>query len=395
MSLDAVLNARLLQREQANLIRQRKQLDGPQSVVTKVDGKQRLCFLSNDYLGLANHPLVKEAYIKAANHWGVGAGASHLVAGHQRPHHELEEALAAFTGRPRAVLFSSGYMANLGTINALVGKGDGVFLDRLAHASMLDGGRISQASFHRFNHNSGQDLSSQLATSDSEHKLIAVDGLYSMDGDTAPIGELSQVAQAHNAWLMVDDAHGFGVLGQNGRGTLEHHGVESTDEVPVLMATLSKALGGYGAFVAGSDALCEWLVQRARNYIFTTALPPAMASAMLQSLTLIQQEPERREHLNKLIRRFRVGALKLGLPLSDSDTAIQPIILGDEATTMSVAAKLAQEGVLVGAIRPPTVPQGTSRLRITLCAEHTVAHIDQLLERLAEHVPQQSLNIAV
>lgn len=394
MSLDAVLNKRLAQREADNLIRHRRLFDSAQGVIAKVDGKQRLCFLSNDYLGLANHPRVREAYYQAAKIWGVGSGASHLVAGHQRPHHELEEALAEFSGRKRAVLFSSGYMANLGTINALVGKGDDVFLDRLAHASMLDGGRISQANFNRFEHNDVSDLEQQLAASKGEHKLVAVDGLYSMDGDLAPVNKLAKVAARHNAWLMVDDAHGFGVLGEHGRGTLQAAGTEGSDDVPVLMATLSKGLGGYGAFVAGSDALCEWLIQRARNYIFTTALPPAVASAALASLQVVQQEPQRRIALQQRIDQFQAGARALGLPVGDSRTAVQPIILGDESLTMGVAARLADDGVLVGAIRPPTVPKGTSRLRITLCADHTAAHIDQLLERLNTHIPKHVLRLA-
>jgi len=384
MSLDSVLIDRLRQREEQQLIRKRRLLQSPQSVNATVDGKKVVNFLSNDYLGLANHPKIKEAAIEATKRWGAASGASHLVIGHQSVHHQLENALAEFTGRDRAVLFSSGYMANLGTINALVGKGDGVFLDRLAHASLLDGGRISQAEFHRFEHNDIADLESQLVGARSlDSKLVAVDGLYSMDGDTAPINDLAAVAKRNNAWLMVDDAHGFGVLGDTGRGTLEQCQVLSQDDVPILMGTLSKGLGGYGAFVAGSEHLIEWLIQRARNYIFTTALPPAVAAASLAALTLVTAEPERRDDLNKRIQQFRQGAFERGLVVSNSNTAIQPIILGDEAHTLTVAEQLADLGLLVGAIRPPTVPLGTSRLRITLNAEHSEAQVEFLLDSLA------------
>jgi len=386
MSLDSVLTERLAQRAQQQLIRRRRLLQSAQSVNAKVDGNEVVNFLSNDYLGLANHPLVKEASIEATKIWGAGSGASHLVIGHQSPHHQLEEALAEFTGRDRAVLFGSGYMANLGTINALVGKGDGVFLDRLAHASMLDGGRISQAQFHRFEHNNTVNLEEQLVGARTlEHKLVAVDGVYSMDGDFAPIRDLAAVAKRNNAWLMVDDAHGFGVVGESGRGTLEKQGIMSQEDVPILMGTLSKGLGGYGAFVAGSDPLIEWLIQRARNYIFTTALPPAVAAASKAALTLISNEPERRDQLAQRITQFKEGATARGIKIEPSTTAVQPIILGSESMTLAVANELAQKGLLVGAIRPPTVPKGTSRLRITLNAEHSPSQVELLLDSL-EHV---------
>ncbi len=321
------------------------------------------------------------AFQRAAADYGVGSGASHLVCGHSVLHQQLEEALAEFTGRPRALLFSSGYMANTGILTSLLQRGDQVLEDRLNHASLLDGGLHSGARFQRFAHGDAAALERKLARTDGV-QLVVTDGVFSMDGDTAPLGELAAACARHDAWLMVDDAHGFGVLGERGAGSTEAAGLDHA-AVPVLMATLGKALGTAGAFVAGSELLIETLIQQARSYIYTTALPPAVAGASLESLRLVQEESWRREHLGQLIRRFRRGAAELGLPLLASDSAIQPLSVGDAAAALALSERLRQRGLLISAIRPPTVPAGTSRLRITLSAAHSDSQVDQLLEQLA------------
>ncbi len=375
------LAAQLEQRKAEGLYRQRLTLASPQGPVVRLEGQKYLNFCSNDYLGLAAHPQVIDSFRRAADEYGVGSGASHLVCGHSRPHHQLEEALAEFTGRPRALLFSSGYMANTGVLTALLQRGDNVFEDRLNHASLLDGGLHSGARFRRFPHNDTNILSARLAKV-SGAALVAVDGIFSMDGDVAPLAELARVCSRHNAWLMVDDAHGFGVLGARGAGSTEMAGLDGSD-VPVLMATLGKALGTAGAFVAGSELLIETLVQSARNYIYTTALPPAVAAASLTSLRLLTQESWRRQHLQGLIDRFRSGAQALSLPVMDSMSAIQPLLVGDAAQAVKLSEQLRQRGLLVGAIRPPTVPAGTSRLRLTLSAAHSEEQVDRLLDGLS------------
>lgn len=374
------LGADLAQRRHQNLYRHRLTLQSAQGPLVRIAGREYLNFCSNDYLGLAAHPRVVEALQAAAARYGVGSGASHLVCGHSAPHHELEEALAAYTGRPRALLFSSGYMANIGLLATLLQRGDNVFEDRLNHASLLDGGLHSGARFRRFPHGDVPALERKLAVAGGV-KLVVVDGVFSMDGDTAPLVELAAACTRHDACLMVDDAHGFGVMGARGAGSTEAAGLGVT-EVPVLMATLGKALGTGGAFVAGSELLIDTLVQRARTYIYTTALPPALAAASLESLRLLQEESWRREHLGQLINRFRIGAAQLELPLMASDSAIQPLLVGDAAKAMALSELLRDKGLLIGAIRPPTVPVGTSRLRITLSAGHTKAQVDQLLEQL-------------
>ncbi|MYM64264.1 8-amino-7-oxononanoate synthase [Pseudomaricurvus sp. HS19] len=381
-SMDQLLAQALAERQQHNLYRRRTTIDSPQGAHVVVDGETLLNFCSNDYLGLANHPHLKIAMKQAADTYGVGSGASHLVCGHSREHHALEEELAAFTGRDRALLFSTGYMANMGTINALVGKGDGVFEDKLNHASLLDGGLLSGARFQRFLHNDNDDLQRKLSSSDASRKLVVVDGVFSMDGDIAPLAEQAQVCAAQDAWLMVDDAHGFGVLGDSGAGVLEHCGL-TQQQVPVLMGTLGKALGSFGAFVAGSETLIEYLIQEARPYIYTTAMPAAVAAATRASLRLISDESWRRDHLQQLIAQFRAGAEQLGLQLMPSQTAIQPLVIGAADRAMAAAAALREKGFWVGAIRPPTVPAGTSRLRITLSAVHTFEQLEQLLQALS------------
>ena len=370
----------LQERQHAGLQRQRRQLESAQGATIYVDGQSLLGFASNDYLGLANHPDVVNAFTKAALHYGVGSGASHLVNGHSREHHLLEEELAAFTGRDRALLFSTGYMANLGTIMALLGQGDLVLEDKLNHASLLDGGLACGAKFRRYLHNDVASLEKTL-TLPGQRKLVVTDGVFSMDGDIAPLPDIARACAKQNAWLMVDDAHGIGVLGESGGGSLQHFGLSQKD-VPILMATLGKAAGCFGAFIAGSDVLIETLIQFARPYIYTTATPPAVAAANRAALAIIQQDVSRREHLASLVNNFRCGAASLGVQLMDSFTAIQPVVLGSAQRTLNVAQTLQEKGCLVGAIRPPTVPNGSARLRITLTANHTNEHIEQLLTAL-------------
>ena len=311
----------------------------------------------------------------------MGSGASHLVCGHSEPHRALEEALAEFAGRPRALLFSSGYAANTAVLSTVLQQGDCVFEDRLNHASLLDGGLHSGARFQRFLHNDVDSLEAKMASSQG-NSLVAVDGVFSMDGDTAPLVALAEVCESADAWLMVDDAHGFGVLGERGAGSLEVAGL-APERVPVLMVTLGKALGAAGACVIGDEVLIESLVQQARNYIYTTATPPAVAAAALTGLQLVREEPWRRQHLIALITRFRQGAQQLGLPLLESETPIQPLLVGEASRATALSDALLARGILVSAIRPPTVPAGTSRLRITLTAGHSAQQVDQLLAALA------------
>ncbi len=375
----------LQQRKQDDLYRYRRTLESAQAPQVIVDGRPYLAFCSNDYLGLANHPEVIQAFRAAASEFGVGSGASHLVNGHSRYHQQLEEALAEFTGRPRALLFSTGYMANLGAVNALLGKGDAVFQDRLNHASLLDAGLLSGARFQRYLHNDPASLATKLQRSAARRKLVVTDGIFSMDGDQAPLLELSRVTQAQGGWLMVDDAHGFGCLGPSGGGCVEQLGL-TLEQVPVLVGTLGKGFGTAGAFVAGSEELIETLIQHARSYIYTTAMPPAVAAATLASLRLIQQGDPLRQHLARLIAQFRQGAQQLGLALMDSQTPIQPLNVGSSAQALALSAALAQRGIFVTAIRPPTVPEGSARLRVTLSAAHTTEQVEQLLQALAEVV---------
>lgn len=351
-----------------------------------IDGRRVVSFCSNDYLGLANHPKLIDTFKRAANQYGVGSGAAHLITGHSRVHHALEEELAEFTGRQRALLFSTGYMANLGVVSSLLRRGDRVFEDRLNHASLLDAGLLSRAKIIRYRHRDTLDLEQKLSNHESGEKLILTDGIFSMDGDIAPLAQAAKIAKAHDAWLMVDDAHGLGVIGNTGRGTLEHHGLNHRD-VPILMGTLGKALGTFGAFVAGSDELIEALIQSARSYIYTTAPPPAIAEATRTSLKLIKKESWRREHLDHLITYFRAKAKQVGLPLMDSSTAIQPLMIGDPKEAFHISTTLLGKGFLVTAIRPPTVPVMTARLRITLSASHSEEQLEKLLETLSELMP--------
>jgi 8-amino-7-oxononanoate synthase len=311
----------------------------------------------------------------------VGSGASHLVSGHCEEHHALEEELAAFLGRPRALLFSTGYMANLAVAGALLTRGDRVFEDRLNHASLLDAGLASGADFARYPHGDAPELQRRLAVAHPGQTLVVTDGVFSMDGDVAPLGELSRLCAAHDAWLFVDDAHGFGVLGETGRGSVEAAGLGPQD-VPVLMCTFGKAAGTFGACVAGSETLIESLIQHGRTYIYTTALPPAVAAATRAALRVMQTEPRRRERVLQHVQTFRAAAGDAGLRLMPSHTPIQPILFGSESAALEASRALLEAGLWVPAIRPPTVPTGSSRLRITFSAAHSDADVAQLIDAL-------------
>jgi 8-amino-7-oxononanoate synthase len=377
------LTKELNRRRDAMLYRTRRIVSSPQQAEMVVDGRNMLVFCSNDYLGLANHPLLVQALQQAACEYGVGSGAAHLINGHSTAHHALEEELAAFTGRSRALLFSTGYMANLGVITALLGASDCLFQDRLNHASLVDAGQLSQANVKRYQHADPESLERQIAASEGRRRLIATDGVFSMDGDLAPLPQLADIAQRHDAWLMVDDAHGLGVLGGQGSGSLSHFGL-GADEVPILMGTLGKGLGTSGAFIAGSEALIETLIQHARSYIYTTASSPAMAEVTRVSLRIAQQETWRRERLVDLVARFRHSVGQIGLPMMDSSTPIQPILAGSAQQALDWSHELQRQGILVSAIRPPTVPEGSARLRITFSANHTDQHLNRLLDALAK-----------
>jgi len=380
------LNAALARRRDEHLYRSRVVIDSPQGPRLQARGKEWLSFCSNDYLGLAADPRLATALAQAAQEHGVGSGASHLVSGHHRAHHALEEELAEFVGAERALLFSTGYMANLGVVNALAGRGDLVLEDRLNHASLLDGGLLSGATLRRYAHADAAAAAGLLEGAAARRALLCTDAVFSMDGNLAPVPELAQLAHIHGARLLVDDAHGIGVLGRQGRGSLDHHGLACTAPV-ILMGTLGKAFGCFGAFVAGEADLIETLIQQARTYIYTTALPPALAQATRTALTLVQAADDRRQKLQALIERFRRGAAELGLPLAPSTTPIQPLLLGDSRRALEVAAQLESRGIWITAIRPPTVPAGSARLRITLSAAHDEADVDRLLSALDEVLP--------
>ncbi|MCH9698939.1 MAG: 8-amino-7-oxononanoate synthase [Gammaproteobacteria bacterium] len=387
------LEQRLVENRKANLYRQRQIVEGPQGIEIQVDGQSFLNFSSNDYLGLANHPLLKQAMQQAVEHYGVGTGAAHLICGHSEAHHALEQELADWTGRERALLFSTGYMANLGVISALLSRSDAVFEDRLNHASLLDGGLLSGARFERYRHADCDDLQRRLDQSQANRKLVVTDAVFSMDGDIAPLQPLSRVCSQNNAWLMVDDAHGIGVLGQQGRGSLQLSGIDQ-QQAPVLMATLGKALGTFGAFVAGSEQFIEYLIQCARTYIYTTAMPAAIAEATRVSLELVQKEQWRRDRLTELITYFQSGLNQLGIQAPTSKTPIQPIILGDSERVLKMSNVLRDNGLWITAIRPPTVAKGTARLRVTLCSEHTEKHINRLLDCLNDNLQMLSSEVS-
>ncbi len=372
--------------ESQHLTRRRTTIDGfvepGNRVVTTADGRTLVDFSSNDYLGLAHHPAVAAAMSACALRTGAGSGASHLVTGHGIEHARLEEELAAFLGRERALLFSTGYMANLGVMAALTGRGELVLLDRLSHASIIDGALLSGARFKRYTHGDAAAAERMLRENVEEATVVATDGVFSMDGDIAPLQQLAKSAKARNAWLVVDDAHGIGVLGRTGRGSVEHCGV-TADDVPVLIGTLGKAFGSFGAFVAGSRDLIEFLIQKARPYIYTTALPQPVAAATRKALEIAQREPWRRERVLSLTARFRKAAREAGIALLDSNTPIQPVVLGSSEAALQAQQDLLEAGFRVVAIRAPTVPRGSERLRITLSAAHSEGLVDALVERLS------------
>ena len=429
--LPTQLQSALVDLDAQGLLRRRRVLDGTQGARVTLDGREYLSFSSNDYLGLAGHPAIAEAACKAAGEVGVGAGAAHLLTGHHRLHHELERELAAFVGMPAALLFSTGYMANLGVIQALLDRHGEVFEDRFNHASLVDAALLSRAKLTRYPHLDLATLERQLAGSDAKVKLIATDTVFSMDGDLAPVAELLVLAERYDAWLYLDDAHGFGVLGEEGEGATSLLTVQGREAVPgdatgetgsplwkrgaggdfcngyvtangaksppppfkkggglaprlIYLATLGKAAGVSGAFVAGSGELIEWLVNKARTYVYTTAQPPMLAAAVSASLKSIAGEPWRRERLRELVARLKVGVVGLPWALMDSDTPIQPLLLGDQHAALALAEGLKQRGILIPAIRPPTVPRGSARLRISLSAAHTLADVDELLAALHE-----------
>ena len=378
-------------RARQGLQRRRRILQSPQGVRVTVDGKPYLSFCSNDYLGLANHPALIATFQEAARQYGVGSGASHLVSGHFSVHQQLENDLAAFVQKPAALYFSTGYLANLGAVQALVGRGDAIFADKLNHASLNDAMLLSRAEVKRYAHNDLVQLKQLLEKSKSKRKLIITDAVFSMDGDMALLPELVALCEQYNAWLLVDDAHGFGVLGNEGRGVLFHYDQSEksyTMRSPrmIYMATLGKAAGVAGAFVAAEQVVIETLIQAARSYIYTTASPPALASALRASLLLIKHENWRRERLQQLITQLRTGLEGLPWKLMSSFTPIQPLIVGSNTDALALSEHLRSQGILVPAIRPPTVPQGTARLRISLSAAHTEADVAQLIGALHELV---------
>ena len=378
----AELQREIEQRAAHGLLRQRHTLQSPQSPHITVDGKPYLSFCSNDYLGLAAHPQLISALQQGAEKFGVGAGAAHLVSGHFAAHHELEQALAAFVEKPAALLFATGYMANLGVVQPLVGKDDTVFADKLNHASLNDAMLLSRAKVQRYRHNDMAQLAQMLTKTVSGRKLIITDAVFSMDGDLAALPELLALCEQHDAWLLVDDAHGFGVLGDQGRGSLAHFGIAS--KRIIYMATLGKAAGVFGAFVAAEQVVIDTLINHARSYIYTTATPPALACALLESLQLIAQGDEGRAHLQRLIAQLQLGLKNFPWRLMPSATAIQPLLIGDNQVALNLSTALRERGIWVAAIRPPTVPQGTARLRITLSAAHSEADVTRLIEALHE-----------
>ena len=378
------LAATLAERQLSGRYRRLRARSGEQGVSVIIDGKEMLSFCSNDYLGLAAHPTITKAFINAAETEGVGSGAAHLLSGHSYYHQQLEEALADFMGQQSVLLFSSGYQANLGVIDGLMSRGDVVIQDKLNHASLLDGGRLSTAKSWRYHHADMGSLQRRLRqTEDSDCRLVVTDGVFSMDGDLAPLQPLIQLTQKHQAALMVDDAHAIGVLGKHGRGSVEHWQVKA-EHMPIVMGTLGKAFGTAGAFVAADKDVIETLIQQSRTFVYTTAQPAAVAAASLASLVLVRTENWRREKLQTLIEQFRKGAAELGLATMNSLTPIQPIMIGDDKKAIVIGQELESRGFLLGVIRTPTVPLGSARLRVTLSTNHTEQNIKQLLEALED-----------
>lgn len=373
----ASLQRELEQRKTDGLLRQRRLLDSPQAERIVANQQPYLSFCSNDYLGLANHPELIATMQKAAGDSGVGSGASGLITGHHRYHDELEQQLARFVELPAALLFSTGYMANIGVLGALVGRGDAIFADKLNHACLNDGGYFSHAEFHRYPHNDVAALEKLLQANTAKHKLIAADAVFSMDGDIAPIPEYLALCEKYDAYLYIDDAHGFGVLGEHGKGSLSHFKIQSPRII--MMATLGKAAGVAGAFVAGEQVVIDYLIQKAKSYVYSTPAPPALSATLSASVKLIEQGDHLRENLQNLIQYLKANLKLNKWRLMDSDTTIQPLVVGDNLEALALSEYLQARGILVPAIRPPTVPVGTARLRISLSAAHTLEDIKKLI----------------
>ena len=382
-----LLKAELAERARAGLQRKRRLLQSPQDAHLQADGQALLSFASNDYLGLANHPDLILALQKAAAEAGVGGGASHLITGHHQLHHDAEQALASFVGLPAGLLFSTGYMANMGVVAALLGRKDAIFADKLNHASLNDAAVLSRAELNRYAHQDLAQLEKMLATSAAPRKLVIVDAVFSMDGDIAPVPELLQLCEQYDAYLLLDDAHGFGVLGHQGRGILSHFNMASPRII--YMATLGKAAGVAGAFVAGDETIIEYLIQSAKTYIYTTASPPALAAALVTAVDVMQKDEARHQHLRNLIAYFKENLSLEKWHLMPSDTAIQPIVVGSNEAALGLSEYLLELGILVPAIRPPTVPKNTARLRISLSAAHCLDDVKLLIEHL--HAAEQVL----
>jgi 8-amino-7-oxononanoate synthase len=378
----ATLQQELDKRKAEGLLRQRRLLDSPQAEHIVANDKHFLSFCSNDYLGLANRPELINAMQKAAGDSGVGSGASNLITGHHRYHDSLEKRLAEFVELPAALLFSTGYMANIGVIGALMDRHDAIFADKLNHACLNEGAYLSRAAFHRFPHNDVAALEKLLKTSSAKHKLIAADAVFSMDGDIAPLPEYLALCEKYDAYLYIDDAHGFGVLGKHGKGSLNHFGLKSPRII--MMATLGKAAGVAGAFVAGEKVVIDYLIQKANSYVYSTPAPPALSATLIESVRLIETGDDLRAHLNKLIAQLKSALHTKKWQLLPSDTAIQPLIVGGNHEVLALGEFLQAKGILVPAIRPPTVPQHTGRLRISLSAAHTEADVQQLVAAIHE-----------
>jgi 8-amino-7-oxononanoate synthase len=381
-SIFASLQTELDERASLGLLRKRRLLDSPQNAHIQADGADVLSFCSNDYLGLANHPVLLEALQKGIDQAGVGSGASHLITGHHAMHEQLEQALATFVGLPAVLYFSSGYMANLGVVSALMHRGDAIFADKLNHASLNDAAVLSRADLHRYQHNDLAHLAKLLNASKAKRKLVLADAVFSMDGDVAPVPELLTLCEQYDAWLMLDDAHGFGVLGEHGQGILSHFALQSPRII--YMATLGKAAGVYGAFVAADQVVIDYLVQHARTYIYTTATPPALANAALAAIEVIKNDASRRLHLQRLIQALKQHLRLKKWQLMPSDTAIQPLLVGSNEDALRLSEYLLTQGILVPAIRPPTVPKDTARLRISLSAAHSTADVTRLVSALQQ-----------
>ena len=376
----AELQQELDQRKADGLLRQRRLLDSPQAEHIVTNDKKYLSFCSNDYLGLANHPKLIAAMQAAVAASGVGSGASNLITGHHRYHDALEKQLAEFVQMPAALLFSTGYMANIGVLGALVGRGDAIFADKLNHACLNDGGYYSLAEFKRFAHNDVGALEKLLKASKAKTKIIAADAVFSMDGDMAPIREYLQLCEQYDAYLYMDDAHGFGVLGEHGSGTLSHFGLKSPRIV--MMATLGKAAGVAGAFVAGEQVVIDYLIQTAKSYVYSTPAPPALSATLAEAVKLIENGDDLRANLRQLMATLKQNLKLKNWQLMPSDTAIQPLLVGSNHAALGLSEYLQNKGILVPAIRPPTVPVNTARLRISLSAAHTETDVLKLAQAI-------------